>query len=487
MLQIFRKLMPVLYNKNDLKAALESEIVYLDNDYNYQIEHVVFDNREAKENTLFIARKGERTDGHRFIADALKLRNDIVVLAERLPEDIEKNSRIILVKSTDRAFEKLAIFARNRLKCPAIGITGSIGKTGTKDLFYNCLSKFGKSHCNEQSFNNYTGVLVTLANTPADTQYPIYEMGMNAKGEMDIIEGFIKPEISIILNVKQAHFGCFSSEEEIAIEKSKIMGESTKVVVLNKDNKWYEFLHKIASEKNIKIISFGVETRDTEVSLLEHKVDCNKALVKYLVYGKTYEKVFKNIDYNLAYNAQALLCVAQYLGLSIDKILDAVADTDTTRGRNNIEYASYQKDGKNINLTIINGAYNAVNPDVFVSGLRLIDNVYKQGKNKRKVCIWGDILEAGSKSQEFHIGLGKHLVDSKIDLLLTVGQYMNQLSDALEDSAITRVKFDAIEDMIANVKSYLEDGDLVFIKSSKGIKTYKVLNSLVKNEMKLFV
>ena len=131
----------MLYNKNDIKTALESEIIYIDNDYNYQVNHVVFDNREVKENTLFIARKGEKTDGHIFISDTLKSRNDTVVLAEYLPENIEKNSRIILVKNTSKAFEKLAIFSRNRLKNPVIGITGSIGKTGTKDLFYTCLSE----------------------------------------------------------------------------------------------------------------------------------------------------------------------------------------------------------------------------------------------------------------------------------------------------------------------------------------------------------
>lgn len=477
----------MLYNKNDIKTALESEIIYIDNDYNYQVNHVVFDNREVKENTLFIARKGEKTDGHIFISDTLKSRNDTVVLAEYLPENIEKNSRIILVKNTSKAFEKLAIFSRNRLKNPVIGITGSIGKTGTKDLFYTCLSEFGKAHCNEQSFNNYTGVLTTLTNTPSDTQFPIYEMGMSAKGEMDIIESFIKPEISVISNVKQAHFGCFSSEEEIAIEKSKIMGNNTKVVVLNKDNKWYDFLQKKALEKNIKIISFGSETKDTEISLLEHKVNNNKATVKYSVNHKTYEKIFNNIDYNIAYNTQALLCVAFYLNLDIDKVLDTLSNAETTRGRNNIEYTKYKKDDKDINLTIINGSYNAVNPEVFISGLKLMDNIYKQGNNKRKVCIWGDILEAGNKTLEFHLGLKEHLINNKIDLLLTVGQYMNQLSDSLEGSTVNRVKFNTIDNMVDNIKSYLEDNDLVFIKSSKGIKTYKVLNSLVENKMKLFV
>ena len=138
-------------------------------------------------------------------------------------------------------------------------------------------------------------------------------------------------------------------------------------------------------------------------------------------------------------------------------------------------------------MTIINGSYNAVNPDVFISGLKLMDDIYKQGKNSRKVCIWGDMLEAGNKSLEFHLGLKKYLINYKIDLFITVGQYMNQLNDLLENSSINRVKFNTIDDITDNIKNYLKNNDLVFIKSSKGIKTYKVLNSIVEDKMKLFV
>lgn len=477
----------MLYNKNDIKTALDGEIISIDDKYEYNIDKAVFDNREIEENTLFIAKKGERTDGHNFILDTLKSRNDTIILAEHIPNDIEKNSRVIIVKDTKRAFEKLAIFSQKRLQNPIIGITGSVGKTSTKDMFYHCLSKFGNAYCNEQSFNNYIGVLTTLTNTPKETKFPIYEMGISSPGEMEIIEKLIKPEISIILNVKQAHFGYFSSEKEIAEEKAKIIGNDTKVVILNKDNKWYNLLEEIALKKNKKIITFGKERKDVNVSLSEHKIVKDKAIVKYCVNGKNYEKIISNIDYNIAYNAQSLLCLASYFALEINEILGAMSSFETTRGRNNIEYTKYEKNGNVVNLTIINGSYNAVNPDVFISGLKLMDDIYKQGKNSRKVCIWGDMLEAGNKSLEFHLGLKKYLINYKIDLFITVGQYMNQLNDLLENSSINRVKFNTIDDITDNIKNYLKNNDLVFIKSSKGIKTYKVLNSIVEDKMKLFV
>lgn len=474
-----------LYNKADIVSALGDELLYIDENKDFLIENIVFDNREVTKNSLFIARKGEKTDGHNFIKYILGNKEDTIILAQYLPDGVEKNSRIILVKDTNIAFEKLAIFSRNRLKCPVIGITGSVGKTSTKDAMFSCLSSFGKSFCNQQSFNNYTGVLTTLVNTPEDTEFGIFEMGTSGSGEMEVIEKFVKPDIAIIMNVKQAHLGCFSSEEAIAVEKLKIIGKNTKLVVLNADNKWYNFLRDEIGDSVDNILTFGGQNSD--VTLMEHKVFDNRAHVSYRIDGKMYDCTFLNVDYNLAYNSQAVLCVIKYFGLDIDLALKNISFAETTRGRNNIEYSSYEYKNKRVNLTIINGSYNAVNPDVFVSGLKLLDSIFKQGKDKRKVCIWGDILEAGEKTEEFHLGLGKYLLDCKVDVLITFSKYMNILSNSLAKDNIKLVRFDNVYEAIDNIKMYLEDKDLVFIKSSKGVKSYEILNSLVENKMKLFV
>ena len=193
------------------------------------------------------------------------------------------------------------------------------------------------------------------------------------------------------------------------------------------------------------------------------------------------------LTYYIQLQVDSIEIQSQYDTQLLDSTYDAMSSFETTRGRNNIEYTKYEKNGNVVNLTIINGSYNAVNPDVFISGLKLMDDIYKQGKNSRKVCIWGDMLEAGNKSLEFHLGLKKYLINYKIDLFITVGQYMNQLNDLLENSSINRVKFNTIDDITDNIKNYLKNNDLVFIKSSKGIKTYKVLNSIVEDKMKLFV
>ncbi len=478
----------MFYSREDLIKALGEELIYIDKKYNFNIDNVVFDNREATENSLFIARKGENTDGHNFIKATLENNNSVVILAEYIPDDIKQNSKIILVKNTMKAFEKLAIFSRARLKGNVIGITGSVGKTSTKDAFYHCFSTLGKSFCNQQSFNNYSGILTTLSNTPKDTEYCIYEMGMNTYGEMDIAKKLVKPEIAVILNVKPAHLGNFKNEEEIAIEKSKIIDkDNTKAVILNLDNKWFDFLKKQAENCGIKnIITFGIDEK-ADIVLKKHIIENNIAKVQYTVKNKIYNCNLNNLDYNIAYNCMTIIATALYLKIDINKILESFSTIESTRGRNNIEYTNYEFNGKNINLTLINGSYNAVAPETFITGLNLMDNIFKQGKNNRKICIWGDMLECGEKAAEFHLSLKKYILNNKIDLLVTIGESMKLLNNSLKDENIRTLHFGDIDDLINNIKEILNDKDLVFIKSSKGIKTYKILNYLVKNKMKRFI
>jgi UDP-N-acetylmuramoyl-tripeptide--D-alanyl-D-alanine ligase len=473
----------MLYNLNDLINALEKDIVYIDLNYKFKISSVVFDSREIEDNSLFIAKKGEKVDGHSFIHEILINNNTVVVLAEYLPENVEQNSRIILVKNTIKAFVNLAIFSRNRIRGHVIGITGSLGKTSTKDATFHCLSKIGKSFCNLHSFNNYFGVLTTLANTPKDVEFAIYEMGMNTIGEMDIIRNFIKPEIAVILNVKPAHLGNFNSEEEIATEKSKVMDSSTKAVILNLDNKWFDLLKNTAEKHNIKnILTFGINEK-ANIIVGKHSVNGDKAEINYTIDGKTFECVMDNIDYNIVYNSAIILAIAKYLKLDINRILEGIKTIDTTRGRNNIEYIKH----KNMDLTIINGSYNAVNPETFITGLNLMNNIFKIGNNRRKVCIFGDMLEIGNKTDEFHLSLNEYILNSEVNVLVTIGNSMKLLNNSLIKNNIKLYHFDNVDILIDEIDNILENEDLLFIKSSKGIKTFKVLNYLVENKMKIFI
>ena len=467
----------ILYNLQDLKEALKNDIVFIDENFNFAITSVVFDNREVKGQSLFVARKGETNDGHNFIKNTLE-NTEAVILAQYLPEGVKQDSRIILVKDTMEAFKNLAIFSRNRLKGNVIGITGSVGKTSTKDMLFKCFSAIGKSFCNQRSFNSYNGVLTTLTNTPKDTEFAIYEMGTSEVGEMKVLRNLVKPEVTIILNILSSHIANFGTEENIATEKSNIFNEETKCVILNADNKMFDFIKNIADQKGVKNVKTFSKDSVSNIKLDSYKLNNNKANIEYIVDEVKYNCQMNNLDYNIAFNFLAVLSVASYLKVDIDKIIEAASDYDTTRGRNNIEYANREINGKQVHLTLINGSYNAVNPETFISGLKLMDNIFDKNKHNRKVCIWGDMRETGDKTEEFHLSLKRPLLDFDIDLLLTVGDNMKLLNESLGNE-IKKVHFENIDDMIAGYKNYLEDGDFVFVKSSNGTKTYKVVDDLV--------
>ena len=213
----------ILWNRERLKKAIGNDLVYIDENYDYKIDSVVFDNRKVSEYSLFVAKKGEKTDGHEFIETTLNSNKNVVALAnDGYSEHFKNNSRIILVKDTVVAMEKMAKYARDDVKGKVIGITGSLGKTTTKELFYSCLSNFGKVHCNIMSFNNYIGVLTTLCNLPIDTDFAVIEMGMNAAGEMEQLSKIVRPDITTILNIASAHLAFFREEKDIAYAKSEI-------------------------------------------------------------------------------------------------------------------------------------------------------------------------------------------------------------------------------------------------------------------------
>lgn len=487
-----------LYTAKTLREALGDEIVRLEESENISIESATTDSRLVEDGSLFIARKGEKIDGHDFIGDVLKKNsnNNIWILAERLPEGIETeevkiNPRIILVKSTATAIEKLAKFSRQRLKGNVIGITGSIGKTSTKDALYRCLSAFGSSHCNRKSLNNQIGVPLTLINTPEDTEFSIFEMGTGEPGEMSYLESFVRPTLAMILDIKRSHMEFFKTEEAIATEKSSIVGDDTRMVVLNAADSWYQFIRdRITSKVNGNIGTFG--TADATVQLLEHKIVNGGAEVSYRVRDKIHRQIFSNEDYNIAWNIQAVLCVVDYFNLSVERALETLSQIETTRGRNNIEYGScYDLNNKKINITLINGAYNAVAPETFIGGLKLMDTIFKKGKNGRKICIWGDMLEVGDGVREAHRGLAESLMQHNVDLLITFGEHMNDMADFLS-SKLTHsgngpkiLSFENANDIIGELKSLLRDGDLLFIKSSRGMKSFEILNSLVENKMEV--
>ena len=483
----------MLFKFGEIAEVLKDELID-DHSLNMTltVDNVSFDSRETTEKSLYIARKGEKNDGHNYIKSVLDKSKTNVALAEFIPETIDKQdyNRVITVKNSMKAFEKLAVYSRSRLKGAVIGITGSLGKTTTKDLLYHCLSGFGKASRNQQSFNNFTGVLTTLVNTPADTEFAIYEIGMSHKDEMDILVDLVKPNIAILNNVELAHSEFFNSGEEIADEKVKIFSRYANTAVLNSGNRYFDYCYNLTKKNsNIQtILTFNENnSSNATVNLINFKIQNLMAFAKYRIDNKEYSVESKNLDRNVFINLMPVLAVAKHLNLNLDKVCELAGDFDTTRGRNNIETTEYNHNGENIKLTIINGCYNAVNPKTFNSGFELMKLI--GNKFNRKVCIFGGIHEAGKNSIEFNTSLLNPIMECKVDLLIMVGEVIKVLYDKVKE---TNVNFDYLYFENANlanekIKDLLKNNDLVFMKGSKGTHIFDILNILTNDKMKVFV
>lgn len=481
----------MLWNNELLKASLKDEIIFMDKNTNFCIEAVGFDNRRLQNNSLFIARKGEKNDGHSFIKATLDNNLNCFVLAEYvLEKDLEKHPRIILVKNTLRAMELMAIYRRSELKGKVIGITGSLGKTSTKEMAFAVLSKFGKTYCNQQSFNNHIGLLITMINTPSTVDYCIYELGMSAKGELAELVNFAQPELSIITNVESAHIEFFKNEEEIAEEKGNIFLKTKELAILNLDNRHFNFLQAKAKKNNVqKLLTFGTD-KNADICLEKQEIRNQKLFLEIKINNEIFTINYNNLDCAFAFNSLSIIAIVYYLKLDINQALQCLAQENTPRGRNNIEEISYKFNNKNINFTLINGTYNGVNPKTFINGLTLLNDIYYNSIHKfnKKFCIFGDILEAGAKTEEFHLSLKEYIVKYKIDVLITIGENMRLLHNSLKDFPTIKLKhFNSADECISEIKNLIESEDLVFIKSSKGIKTWKIAEYLSGISMNLFI
>ena len=431
---------------------------------------ISFDSRSINPGDLFFALTEGRRDGHGFVLDAL-VNGAVAAIVEKLPDHREENQSFLLVEDVFEALRKLAVESRSRSSAEIIAVTGSVGKTGTKDALEMVLANFNKVHATAGNLNNHLGVPLSLARMSKKTRFGIFELGMNHANEIELLSKLIKPNLAIITNVNPVHLEHFNNEESIALAKAEIflgMDESAKVV-LNLDNKWGEFLVEKAVNAGInEIITFG-RNAAADVRLCALEANQNGSFVEIEITGARFQYVLDSVGEHLAYNTVGVLACIHALGLKIQDAADALRHIRPGRGRG-AQREIFLSSGGSLNL--IDESYNA-NPAAMRAAFSVL-GLSQPLFNGRRIAVIGDMLELGCSSSFLHADLLDDLIAAKPDLVVTIGSLMKKLHNKLPE-ALHSMHADNSIDIANALSDELREGDVVLVKGSLGTNMSSII------------
>ncbi|XP_011861375.1 PREDICTED: uncharacterized protein LOC105558363 [Vollenhovia emeryi] len=424
------------------------------------------DTRNIKKGDLFIALKGKNFDGHNFLHEAFLKGAAAAIVSEGK----YKNFPLVIVQDTLKALHDMAsYYIRNVLvDAKVIAITGSVGKTTTKDMLHTVLSQYGVSHANEGNLNNNIGLPLTILKAPKNCQYLILEMGMNKVGEIKELSKISNPNIAVITNIEPAHTENFSSLFDVVQAKLEILygTKNNGTLVLNRDNKYYDYL---SSHANRNIISFGKD-KNAEVCLLDIiRNDDGLNLKIRLNNNQTINFNLRVQGEHFAYSLLAVAVVVQSLRLDLSKLPLALKNFSVTKGRGNIHKVKYNR--KYIHL--IDDSYNA-SPTSMKTAIKTLSTY----SNQRKVALLGDMLELGDKSIEFHTDLVKIVTENNIDKIYTAGKFMLKLHELLPDN-IRGTHFNDSNQLKSDLANIIQNNDAILVKGSRGMKMDLIVREFI--------
>jgi UDP-N-acetylmuramoyl-tripeptide--D-alanyl-D-alanine ligase len=435
-------------------------------DCSNRISSYSMDSRTLQSGALFFALKGENYDGHHFLSDVFGKGAAGAVVQEGGDFRVEAvNNKLIMVKDTHQALKDLAAFVRRRSSIKVVGITGSCGKTTTKDMAYYLLKDHFKTERTEGNYNNLYGLPFSLLRLDEDDEVFIGEMAMSEAGEIAELAKIARPNIGVITNIHPVHTEFFQSMEEVARAKKELLEGLVKerIAVLNADNEWVQ---EIALDFDGRRITFGI---DKEADIMA--TDIKPLGLDGVAFNLNYQNVrIGFIGIHNVYNLLAALGVCRALELRLDMLIEAFSKIKLNPMRSRVV-----KFGGGISL--IDDSYNS-NPramEVVLGYIREVDGY------KRKIVVSGDMLELGSIAQSAHKELGKLIAQSGIDLLYGIGELSRFTVDAAIDAGMNAKNVFHFPDSDA-VSEYLpprlQPGDLILVKGSRGMRTDKIVYTI---------
>ena len=435
---------------------------------------VSIDSRTVAPGEAYFAIKGDVHDGHDFVMAALKAGAALAVV-EAAQRDKFPDAPLLVVDDVLAGLCDLARAARARLNARVIAVTGSVGKTSTKEALRCVLSAQGETHASAASFNNHWGVPLSLARCPANVRFAIFEIGMNHAGEIEPLVRMVRPQVAIITTVEPVHLEFFAGIEAIADAKAEIFEgvEPGGVVVLNRDNSQFARLQARARELGIsRIVSFGTgEKSDARLIDVALQAACSAVHANILGHDVTYKLGMPGR--HMAMNSLAVLAASSLAGADLALAALSLSQLEPPAGRGvrrRLELAHGE-------ATLIDESYNA-NPASMAAALNVLGQAVV-GPHGRRIAVLGDMLELGPTGPALHRGMNEAVKANKIDLVYCCGPLMHNLWDAL--SAGKRGGYaDSSAGLEAQLIVAIRAGDAIMVKGSLGSRMKTVVNALEK-------
>lgn len=436
---------------NDIIDLVDGNLIIGENTI---LSNFSINTKEINDGDIFVGIKGETIDGSKYYLDALKNGAKGCIINKGFAKELVDGKFILEVEDTIAALQKIASFKRDKLNIPVIGITGSVGKTSTKDMISGVLETKFKVCKTKGNLNNHIGLPLTILSIK-DEEVLVSEMGMNHLGEISTLSKILKPTIGVITNVGTAHIGNLGSRENILKAKLEIKEGLNGKLIINNDNDMLHNWHQ--KEKEDNIVTIGINNVS---DYMAKDVSYNEyTSFKY----NDEEMILKVGGEAFVYNSLMAIAVGSLLNIDIKDIKNGIENFKLTNNRLEIIDAKGYK--------IINDCYNA-NFDSVKEGLNNLNKF-----NGRKIAVLGDMLELGSYSDELHKKVGEEVLKNNIDIVVTVGEKSKLINEVTKNN-IESYHFDNNNDAINYLKGIIKEEDIILVKASNSMKFIDIVNEL---------
>jgi len=426
-------------------------------------EGVTTDSRRLNHGALFVALKGEFFNGEDFAEESLNKGAAAVLVSKNFDKNLD--GVVLKVDDTLTAYRKIAGAWRNRFKIPIVAVTGSNGKTTTKDLTAAALNSLGHVQKTSGNFNNEVGVPMTLLELNDKHKAAVVEIGMRGLGQIESLAQVVKPTIGIVTNVSETHFELLGSIENIAKAKGELVSEipAGGTIILNADNRHTAKMKNLAGA-GVKVVTYGLE-RGADLTAKNILIGSVATEFTLNVGGAEYDFEIPMLGRHNVSNALAAIAAGLSIGLSVEEIQRGISTLTTTKMR----FEVIRRDG----LTIINDAYNA-SPASMRVAIKTTSEIY--GQSGRLIAVLGDMMELGDISEHVHREIGAELVENKFDMLITLGELGKFIAAGAKDTGLKNIySFDTHEAAAKKILELVKDGDTILFKASHVMHMEKII------------